>query len=267
MATFKVTAVILGVIALLGVFVSLASAEEIFARQATLDDTQGACLDAGGTITSWHFIINQIHPSEDAPAFITVEWNGDTEDFDLDRVTGRVAHYTVTSDDDDHTSIASATAEIYDGWSGNFNLSSVECGPPLDACTEFEGRTVIVFDTRLGNAPTVVQVSEPVTVDIAPGTYAVTLQSFDTHSATGGQGQEFEQWFARFTTDTGDIVDSDPIDDLPDTLDELNQQVGTVTFDNTVTEVVAVHLLAGGFFPTPESVSAVCVALDPITED
>jgi hypothetical protein len=247
---------------------SVVSAATISVKQASVDDQQGACLEGGGAITSAHFVINQITPASNAPAFITVTWtNGDTEDVPLDRVTGKVAHYTVAGTAT-HTAIADATADIYDEWSGQFNLSSVECGPgpepPLDACTPFEDRIIIVFNARLGDptqAAGVTLESDPVAVDIAAGTYLVTLQSFDEHSAHGGQGQEQEQWFARFTA--GGTVDSGVISDLPDDQDVINEQVGTIEFTSTATQVVARHALAGGTFTTPESIEAVCVALDP----
>jgi hypothetical protein len=250
------------------VFFSMVSAEIVSVKQASVDDQQSACLEAGGVITSAHFVINQITPASNAPAFITVTWsNGDTEDVPLDRVTGRVAHYTVEGSAT-HTEIDTATADIYEGWGGQFNLSSVECGsppppPPLDACTPFQDRIIIVFNARLGD-PTIAGVTDesaPIAVNIAAGTYLVTLQSFDEHSVHGGQGQEQEQWFARFTA--GGTVDSGVIADLPDDQDVINEQVGTIEFTSTATQVVARHALAGGTFTTPESIEAVCVALDP----
>ena len=263
----RTVALFVGLIAALFI-VSATSAATITVKQASVDDQQRSCLSAGGSITSAHFVINQISPASNAPASIDVTWsNGDVENVPLDRVTGRVAHYTVAGSAT-HTAISTATADIYDGWGGQFNLSSVECGPPpppppLDACTPFQDRIIIVFNARLGD-PTIAGVTEesaPVAVNIAAGTYMVTLQSFDEHSVHGGQGQLNEQWFARFTA--GGTVDSGVIDDLPDDQDVINQQVGTVTFASTATQVVARHELAGGTFTTPESIEAVCVALDP----
>ena len=257
----KLAATLLGAVIALAL-VGASSAATISAKQASINDQQGSCLEAGGTITSWHFIINQINSVDNAPDFITVEWsNGDTEDVPLQKFTGKVAHYTVAGSDV-HTEISGATADIYGGWRGQFNLSSVECGPPLDACTPFADRVIIQFNARLGDpaAGGVVEESAPVAVTIGAGTYLVTLRSFDAHSVHGGQGQLQEQWFARFTA--GGTVDSGVIADLPDDLDELNQQVGTVQFTSTATQVVARHALAGATFTTPESVEAVCVALD-----
>jgi hypothetical protein len=257
------------VAAILGVAVALVLgatqllAAPVSAKQASLDEHQTACLEAGGTLTSWHFVINQVSPATNAPASITVSWeNGDSEVVPLDRVTGKVAHYTVEGTAS-HTLIESATADIYAGWTGQFNLSSVKCTPPLDACAEFDDRIVIQFNALLGNpASGLNEESASVPVDIDPGVYMVTLQSFDLHSVHGGQGQQNEQRYARFTA--GATVDTGIIDDLADDLDVLNQQVGTVEFTSAATEVVARHELAGGVFTATESITAVCVALDPV---
>ena len=59
---------------------------------------------------------------------ITVTWaNGDTEIVPLSKFTGGVAHYVTTSNLD--STVVSATADIYAGWSGQFNLSHGPCGP------------------------------------------------------------------------------------------------------------------------------------------
>ena len=257
----RIVGAFMALVVALAVF-SAASAATISVKQASVDDQQGDCLAAGGTITSWHFVINQITPAGNAPALIEVTWsNSDSEDVPLDRVTGKVAHYIVDGSDT-HTAIATASADIYDGWPGQFNLSSVECGPPLDACTPFADRVVIQFDALLGNPDNdLAAESAPVAINVAAGTYAVTLQSFDDHAGHPGQIQNNEQWFARFTA--GGTVDSGVIDDLPDDQNVINQQVGTVEFQSPATQVLARHALAEGAFPSPESITAVCVALDP----
>jgi hypothetical protein len=78
--------------------------------------------------TEWHFVINQLDSDVDAPATIHVTWaNGNSADVPLDKVTGGVAHYRTTANLD--STVTSATAVIYDGWSGQFNLSHGPCGP------------------------------------------------------------------------------------------------------------------------------------------
>jgi hypothetical protein len=77
--------------------------------------------------TEWHFVITQINSAANAPSSITVTWaNGDTEVVPLSKFSGGVAHYVTTSNLD--STVVSATAEIYSGWSGQFNLSHGPCG-------------------------------------------------------------------------------------------------------------------------------------------
>jgi hypothetical protein len=79
--------------------------------------------------SEWHFVITQIDTVADAPASIHVTWaNGQSEDVPLTNFTGGVAHY-VTTDNLDST-VTSATAVIYAGWSGQFNLSHGPCVTP-----------------------------------------------------------------------------------------------------------------------------------------
>jgi hypothetical protein len=106
----------------------------------------------------------------------------------------------------------------------------------------------------------------PISVDIAPGNYTVTLGSFDDHVTHFGQNQMVERWFARFGTASGD-VDTAAISDLPEEpTTSLNEVVGEVTFASTATTLTAVHFLAGGTFNSPESIIATCVALDPVLD-
>jgi hypothetical protein len=262
-----------GLLAILAFTATTASAtpvpttREISVKQASLDDVQDACIDAGGTITGWHFIINQIRPITDAPDSIHVMFSdGSSEDVDFSKTSGPVAHYNVTATGT-QTLVTGATADIYTAWSGQFNLSSVDCRPPLDACTAFPGRTVIVLNERLGQegVADLVEMSGVIAVNIAAGEYTVTLGSFDDHATHGGQGQFFEQWYAVFTTANGP-VETDEISDLPDALNDLNEVVGEINLTATATGIQAFHLLAGGVFNTPESIEATCVALDPVLD-
>jgi hypothetical protein len=69
-----------------------------------------------------------------APQSITVTWaNGATEVVPLSKFTGGVAHYVTTSNLD--STVVSATAVIYAGWSGQFNLSHGPCGVPTPSST------------------------------------------------------------------------------------------------------------------------------------
>ena len=235
----------------------------ISAKQSTLDEHQNACINAGGTLTGWHFIINQVRVGS-PPAMITVTWsNGDTEDVPLAQTSGPVGHYNVDATAT-HTLITSATATIYGAWSGEFNLSSVECAPGLDACAEREGRTVIEIGALLGGSFFgLSEQSGLIPVSIGAGTYTVTLQSFDPRLVP--QVQTVERWFGVFGTSAGN-VSTNAIDDIPDDQMTLNQEVGTITLAADATTLRAVHFLAGMQFTTPESVTAVCLALDPVLD-
>ena len=256
-------------LALVAFGATTASAQTVLAKQASLDEHQDACTEAGGTVTSWHFIINQVRVGT-PPANITVTFSGNNvpQVVPLAKTSGPVGHYNVEGSAT-HTLITSATATIYDGWSGQFNLSSVECAvaPELDACAEREGRTVIEINTLLGGSFFGLnEQSGIIPVMIAPGTYTVTLGSFDDHVNHPNQPQSFEQWFARFITATT-TVESDEISDLPpEPVVSLDEVVGEIELTETATGLQAVHFLAGGAFTTPESVTATCVALDPVLD-
>lgn len=77
--------------------------------------------------TEWHFVITQINANEeDPPPSITVTWaNGATADVKIGDSRSAVAHYTTKEHLD--STVTSATAEIYDSWSGQFNLSHGPC--------------------------------------------------------------------------------------------------------------------------------------------
>lgn len=76
--------------------------------------------------TEWHFVITQVDTESDAPASIHVTWaNGNQEDVLLNKFTGGTAHYLTT--DNLNSTVTSATANIYSGWSGEFNLSHGPC--------------------------------------------------------------------------------------------------------------------------------------------
>jgi hypothetical protein len=77
--------------------------------------------------SEWHFVITQIDSEAQAPGQIQVSWaDGGSEQVGSNKFTGKTAHYTTTS----HLSskVNSATANIYSGWSGQFNLSHGPCG-------------------------------------------------------------------------------------------------------------------------------------------
>lgn len=153
--------------------------------------------------------------------------------------------------------------------SDNFKVDD-EDAPPFDACVAHPGRILVDmgFSVKLGD-PTVgvlVEESGPMAIGpVGPGTYLVTIQSWDDHIADGGdKGQKEEQWFARFFANGSLEAESGIIDDLPPDQDVINQQVGNVTFANEVDNFFARHALFGGPYPTADSIIARCVALDPV---
>ena len=89
------------------------------AQETTI--TAKALTDHECDSTEWHFVITGV-TAANAPQSIEVTWaNDDTETVPLLRVTGGVAHYVTTSNLD--STVVSATAVIFAGWSGQFNLS------------------------------------------------------------------------------------------------------------------------------------------------
>ena len=82
-----------------------------------------------GTTGEWHLIINQIANQSPAPASIEVTFSdGHTHIVSLGKLTpGGVAHYTIFTHLTD--TLVTATADIYDGWRGRFNVSHTPCVP------------------------------------------------------------------------------------------------------------------------------------------
>jgi len=125
---------------------------------ASKDITAKALTDHGCDNTEWGFVITQIDMQSDAPASIHVTWaNGHSEDVSLSAFTGGTAHYTTTDNLD--STVTSATASIYDSWSGEFNLSH---GP----CNEVTTTTTTTTQPKAGTTTTTTtqpQSSQPTT--------------------------------------------------------------------------------------------------------
>ena len=87
----------------------------------------------------WHLVINQIERSSLAPSSVDVTFSdGHTHTKSLSKFTGKVAHYSIF----DHLTdtLVTATADIYDGWPGQFVVSHSPCIPvceeePCDTST------------------------------------------------------------------------------------------------------------------------------------
>jgi len=145
----------------------------------------------------------------------------------------------------------------------NFKVREDRIPPPpeLGTCDEGEGRIVIHFNQTLLNGD---PETATVAVDIPAGTYKVTLASFDNHDDKPDQDQEVERWFLLFFYDGPGSETSNSISDLPENQNTLEEYVGTVDLEDDVDGVRAQHHLIGQFFPTAESVKAVCALLEPV---
>jgi cell division septation protein DedD len=148
-----------------------ASAQQAISAKALTDHS---CDD-----TEWHFVINQIDDETNAPASIDVSWeNGASESVPLDKFTGGVAHYATTSNLD--STVTSATAAIYDGWSGQFNLSHGPCGDPG---TETPTETATATETPTETATATETPTETATATETP-TETATATATPTETAT-----------------------------------------------------------------------------------
>ncbi len=100
-----------------------------------------------------HFVINQVNEEGNAPASILVTWTGGVSAvIPLDKFTGGVAHYTTPLHLD--LEVVSATAMIYDGWAGEFNLSHGPCGTGPTPTPENPTPTPTPTSTPVGPTPT-----------------------------------------------------------------------------------------------------------------
>ena len=105
----------------------------VHVKPASLDQQ-----DSFTDISSWHFLINQILEA-DAPTSIHVTWtNGYSADVPLLKWVGPdnpdktgTAHYVVDADLNTYGFLVKdATAEVPEGWTGQFVLSDVSHGKP-----------------------------------------------------------------------------------------------------------------------------------------
>jgi hypothetical protein len=133
----------------------------------TISVNQGSLTNHECNATEWHFVITQIDTEADAPLFIHVTWaNGASEDVPLDNFTGGVAHYVTTANLD--STVTSATAVIYDGWSGTFNLSHGPC--PTPTTTPPTTPTTTPPTTPTTTPPTTPSTTPPTTPSTTPPT-------------------------------------------------------------------------------------------------
>lgn len=113
----------------------VASITPAVTTHAMADDTTAiaakALTDHECDASEWHFVITSIDSESNAPASITVNFaNSNSVTVSLDKYTGKTAHYTTTTNLD--STVTSATALIYSGWGGQFNLSHGPCTAPTE---------------------------------------------------------------------------------------------------------------------------------------
>jgi hypothetical protein len=266
---------VLSIVAALSVALSrgdVASAQQVVhVQQDGLDELQDGCLDRGAFgVKSWEFRLTE---DEDVvpDLTVTIDTNGDDV---VDREATVAANNEIRPQPTYRLSgqglVIDAFASFPDDWEGQLTLSSVRCdfgAPPADACAEFPDRTVFHLNQRIGDP----KAGLPSQLDIpqnqvGPGAFNVTLKSADAHSEHGGQGQEHESWYVGFPVHLS-FVQTDPIGDLPDNQDAMNQKVGQVRLVSDPSHIVIIHDRwsgGGDFFETPESVTVLCVALDRV---
>ena len=144
---------------------------EVLAQEGTKTIYAGAINDHGCDDTEWHFVINQIEDPVLAPGSITVSWaNGASEVIQLGNVTGGVAHYSTTLNL--NSPVISASAEIYEGWEGQFNLSHGPCSyTPTNTPFPTSTSTYTVTPT---NTPTNMPTSSSTPTNTPTGTLVPT---------------------------------------------------------------------------------------------
>ena len=140
---------------------------------------QGSLSNHQCNADEWHFVITQIDDESNAPATIQVTWaNGASANLSLANFTGGVAHYF--SFENLNSTVTAATATIYSGWSGTFNLSHGPCSTttpgsitvvkqtnPDGSAQKFE------FDTDYGSNFSLADGEQNDSGNLVPGTYSV----------------------------------------------------------------------------------------------
>jgi hypothetical protein len=98
----------------------------------------------------------------------------------------------------------------------------------------------------------------PVPVSLAPGSYEVSVYSWDAHSTKTHQAQTKEQWYLElWGAGTTPVMVSAATPDLPEDVDLAGYHLGTLTITQPVTAVRAVHAAFPDEFE-PHSVAPLC---------
>jgi len=245
--------------------VQASEAKQIFAKALTSHECNS---------TEWHFVITQVDTQANAPLSIHVKWaNGNEADVSLDKFVGGVAHYVTSSNL--NSSVVEATAVIYSGWSGEFNLSHGPCpSSPTPTVTNTPTSTVIPTSTAtntpmvtatstatLTSTPTSTSTSTPVNTSTStPTATSTSIVSSPTPTSTAAEvstptstGTVVVQTPTETPTSTSTSVPTGtPVDAATPTNTPVetatptstSTPVGTLTPTETVTPTPIVEVLA-----------------------
>ena len=149
---------------------------------------------------------------------------------------------------------AAAGADGGSGGSGAAAPAAPQC--PTQSST---GVTVVSISTELMLAWDSAKASAgPVPVSLAPGSYEVSVYSWDAHSTKTHQAQTKEQWYLElWGAGATPIMVSAATPDLPEDVDLAGYHMGTLTITQPVTAVRAVHAAYPDEFE-PHSVAPLC---------
>ncbi|MEE9472613.1 MAG: hypothetical protein V3V82_01350 [Acidimicrobiia bacterium] len=149
-----------------------------------------------------------------------------------------------------------ATAGADGGGAGSGAAAPTAPQCPTQSST---GVTVVNISTELMLAWDLAKASAgPVPVSLAPGSYELSVYSWDAHSAKTHQAQTKEQWFLElWGAGATPVMVSAATPDLPEDVDLAGYHMGTLTITQPVTAVRAVHAAYPDEFE-PHSVAPLC---------
>ncbi len=215
----------------------------------TITVNRGSLTDHACDDDEWHFVITQISPDTAAPAYIDVWWYGGIhETLPLAKVTGGTAHYHWLYGHFD-LPVVNATAEIYSGWSGTFNLSHGPC------C--FHAVTVTPTSGELNCKVSSVLLTAHVTGGVGPFTYqwyrngtAIVGATGTTYTATsaGSYYVIVKDNYSGYTASHCDATSNvSAVTSVPDPQVSVTPTGGTLTC--TVRQLLLTATVTGGEGP------------------
>jgi len=185
-----VIAAVAAMVLVLGAFAGVAFADqEVHVKHATLDANQGGCVDSGGTVTLWHFVITGVDATT-APGSIHVYWGPPAStdaDVNLSSVNNGTAHYETTANQG--SLVTDATALLPDSWTGQFNLSHVTCQQTAESSVSttvhdaaHQPVTSVALGTQVHDKVDLTTTPTGVTL---PASSSITVNYFDSKDCSG----------------------------------------------------------------------------------